>query len=134
VVVWSLGSRLWHDPYFATHLMKHGLIVRELAWCFVEVAEEEAHRLRCGPIHFVYSAGPDVFGLEGFDEVAEFLVRRMARIREGLRGIVNNGIGNTMVTRYPLFALEGWRCAFLGPSPAVLVPSTCLHCLALLLS
>ena len=61
--------------------------MRELTWALVEVAEEEAHRLDGRPIHFVHSAGPDVSGLEGFDQIAEFLVRRMARVREGLHGL-----------------------------------------------
>jgi hypothetical protein len=67
--------------------VEHRLIVREFAGCFVEVAEEEAHRLGCGPVCFVHGAGPDVFGLESFNEVAEFFVRRVARVGECLRGV-----------------------------------------------
>ena len=48
--------------------------MRELAWGIVEVAKEEAHRLGYGPIDFVHGAGPDVSGLEGFDEMAEFCI------------------------------------------------------------
>jgi hypothetical protein len=48
--------------------------VCEFTWRVVEVAEEEAHGLGCRPVHFVHGAGPDISGLEGLDEVAEFLV------------------------------------------------------------
>ena len=48
--------------------------MRELALRIVEVSEKEAHRLRGCPIGFVDSAGPDVCGFEGFDQVAEFSV------------------------------------------------------------
>ena len=60
------------------------LVVLEVAWCLIEVSEEEAHGLVWSPATLVDSARMDVCRFEGFNEVAELVVGGVAGVGEGL--------------------------------------------------